>query len=504
MPGGSLLPMRCSSYILRQSNKLAGTRASVAVSSSTSPSMCHSKATCRHIFTIQHRLVSPTANFMVLPGVRDLHLTSVNREIVQFNLSDIGEGIKEVTVKEWFVKPGDTVAQFDNICEVQSDKASVTITSKYDGVVTKLYYEVDDIAQTGDPLVDVDIAGSGAEPEPVATLRDEDEEVDAPKVRNVKVLATPAVRRIAMEYGVSLADIVGSGKEGRVLKEDILAHVASKSPIPPPAHTPPVQPAKPTAAPAAQVAVPPPTPAPVRPAPVFLGQDKTEPASFMVKAMTKSMSEALKIPHFGYKDEVDMSQLVQLRKNLKDACLARGIKLSYMPFIIKACSMGLMHFPILNSSLNTQAETITYKASHNIGLAMDTPMGLLVPNIKGVQQLSVFEIAVELSRLHTLGLSGKLSTQDLSGGTFSLSNIGSIGGTYAKPVILPPEVAIGALGKIYTVPRYSPSGDLRPAQVMNVSWSADHRCIDGATMARFSNMWKDYLENPASMLLDMK
>ena len=131
-----------------------------------------------------------------------------------------------------------------------------------------------------------------------------------------------------------------------------------------------------------------------------------------------------------------------------------------------------------------QAETITYKASHNIGLAMDTPMGLLVPNIKGVQQLSVFEIAVELSRLHTLGLSGKLSTQDLSGGTFSLSNIGSIGGTYAKPVILPPEVAIGALGKIYTVPRYSPSGDLRPAQVMNVSWSADHRCIDGATMAR--------------------
>jgi len=439
---------------------------------------------------------------MVLPGLRDLHLTTVNREIVQFNLSDIGEGIKEVTVKEWFVKPGDTVAQFDNICEVQSDKASVTITSKYDGVVTKLYYEVDDIAQTGDPLVDVEIAGSSGELEPVATIRDEDEEVDAPKIRNVKVLATPAVRRIAMEYGVSLADIEGSGKEGRVLKEDILAHVASKSPVPPPAHTPPVQPTRtPAATPAKPVVAAPP---PVRPAPVFLGQDKTEPASFMVKAMTKSMSEALKIPHFGYKDEVDMSQLVELRKNLKDACLARGIKLSYMPFIIKACSMALMHFPILNSSLNTQAETITYKASHNIGLAMDTPMGLLVPNIKGVQQLSVFDIAVELSRLHTLGLAGKLSTQDLSGGTFSLSNIGSIGGTYAKPVILPPEVAIGALGKIYTVPKYTASGDLRPAQVMNVSWSADHRCIDGATMARFSNMWKDYLESPASMLLDMK
>jgi len=409
-------------------------------------------------------------------------------------------------VKEWFVKVGDKVAQFDNICEVQSDKASVTITSKYDGVVTKLYYEVDDIAQTGDPLVDVEIAGSGADPEPVATTPEEESE--APKVRNVKVLATPAVRRIAMEYGVNLADITGSGKEGRVLKEDILSHTSTKTPVPTPSHTAPVfTPATPAASPTPAPAPAPARPAaplPVRPAPVFLGEDRTEPTSFMIKAMTKSMSEALKIPHFGYKDEIDMSKLVELRKDLKDAALARGIKLSYMPFMVKACSMALLHFPILNSSLNTQAETITYKAGHNIGLAMDTPMGLLVPNIKGVQQLSVFEIAVELSRLHNLGLAGKLSTQDLSGGTFSLSNIGSIGGTYAKPVILPPEVAIGALGKIYTVPRYSPSGDIRPAQVMNVSWSADHRCIDGATMARFSNMWKGYLESPASMLLDMK
>jgi len=491
--------MRFPSYILRQSHHLAATKSS-PLSLASSPSQCQSKSTCRHIFSIQHRLVAPTC--LVGPGLRKLHLSSVRREIVQFNLSDIGEGIKEVTVKEWFVKAGDTVAQFDNICEVQSDKASVTITSKYDGVVTKLYYGVDDIAQTGDPLVDVEIAGSGAEPEPVAIPAEE--EAEAPNVRNVKVLATPAVRRIAMEYGISLTDISGSGKEGRVLKEDILSHVSSKTPVPTPAHTAPVYTPATLAAAPAPTPTKPAVPLPVRPAPVFLGEDRTEPTSFMMKAMTKSMSEALKIPHFGYSDEIDMSQLVELRKNLKDASLARGIKLSYMPFIVKACSMALLHFPILNSSLNTQAETITYKAGHNIGLAMDTPMGLLVPNIKGVQQLSVFEIAVELSRLHNLGLAGKLSTQDLSGGTFSLSNIGSIGGTYAKPVILPPEVAIGALGKIYTVPKYSPSGELRPAQVMNVSWSADHRCIDGATMARFSNMWKEYLESPASMLLDMK
>lgn len=199
-----------------------------------------------------------------------------------------------------------------------------------------------------------------------------------------------------------------------------------------------------------------------------------------------------------------MSQLVRLRAELREACLQRGVKLSYMPFIVKACSLALLQFPILNSSIDPTAETITYKASHNIALAMDTPMGLLVPSIKGVQGLSVLEIAAELGRLQQLGTAGKLSAGDLAGGTFSLSNIGSIGGTYAKPVILPPQVAIGALGKMMTVPRYSAAGELHPAQVINVSWSADHRCIDGATMARFSNLWKSYLESPGSMVLDLK
>jgi len=259
-------------------------------------------------------------------------------------------------------------------------------------------------------------------------------------------------------------------------------------------------------APAPQQAAAPPAPLPLppRPAPVIVGKDRVEKTNVIVKAMTKTMVEALKIPHFGYKDEVDMTQLVKLRSELRAACLERGIKLSYMPFIVKACSLALLHYPILNSTLDAQADTITYKASHNIALAMDTPMGLLVPSIKGVQGLSVFEIALELNRLQQLGVAGKLSTSDLSGGTFSLSNIGSIGGTYAKPVILPPQVAIGALGKMMTVPRYTDSGDLRPAQIMNVSWSADHRCIDGATMARFSNTWKGFLETPASMLLDLK
>merc|ERR1719422_2588109 len=200
MTGGALMPLRVPSYILRQTQHLVACKPSRP--SPSQPSQTSSKPACRHVFSIQHRLSSHAVPCTFMP-LRGFHVSAVRKEIVQFNLSDIGEGIKEVTVKEWFVKVGDKVAQFDNICEVQSDKASVTITSKYDGVVTKLYYGVDDIAQTGDPLVDVDVEGSSASEPQVAEAEEVAPEEHSNK-RNVKVLATPAVRRIAQEYGVNL------------------------------------------------------------------------------------------------------------------------------------------------------------------------------------------------------------------------------------------------------------------------------------------------------------
>uniref|UniRef100_A0A4W6FV97 Dihydrolipoamide acetyltransferase component of pyruvate dehydrogenase complex n=2 Tax=Lates calcarifer TaxID=8187 RepID=A0A4W6FV97_LATCA len=355
--------------------------------------------------------------------------------IVQFKLSDIGEGIMEVTVKEWYVKEGDKVSQFDSICEVQSDKASVTITSRYDGVIRKLYYDVDATALVGKPLVDIETE-SGSE-----VIQEEDvvetpamarEEHTHQEIKGHKTQATPAVRRLAMENNIKLSEVVGTGKDGRILKEDILNFLAKQTgAILPPTPTP-------------AVTKPPPT----TPKPVFTGKDVTEPLKGFHKAMVKTMSAALKIPHFGYCDEVDLSRLVALRAELRSVAEGRGVKLSYMPFFIKAASLGLLHFPILNASVDEGCQNITYKASHNIGLAMDTNQGLLVPNVKNVQLLSVFEIAQELNRLQALGSTGQLGTSDLTGGTFTLSNIGSIGGTYAKPVILPPEVAIGALGKI--------------------------------------------------------
>ena len=431
-------------------------------------------------------------------------------QIVPFHLSDIGEGIKEVTVKEWFVQPGDKVSQFDQICEVQSDKASVTITSRFDGVVKKLHYDIDDIAQTGDPLVDIEVEGESGDAQVNKDNGAQDttevQEKDALDVqeeqelnpKSKKALATPAVRRMASEHGLNITEIQGTGKDGRVLKEDVINFLSSQTPA---------AAKKGAEAPVKKVESSPPPAPPVVKRPIVVAssaQDREEQVKGITKAMVKSMTESLKIPHFGYKDEIDMSSLVQMRAQIKDLAAQRGIKLSYMPVILKACSLALSHYPILNAYFDVSKETITYKADHNIGVAMDTPQGLLVPNIKKIQTLSVLEIAEELNRLQELGIKGKLGESDLKAGTFSLSNIGSIGGTYAKPVIMPPQVAIGALGRIQKLPRFDQDDNVVAAHIMNVSWSADHRIIDGATMARFSNKMKSYMENPTSMILDLR
>ncbi|XP_026861211.2 lipoamide acyltransferase component of branched-chain alpha-keto acid dehydrogenase complex, mitochondrial [Electrophorus electricus] len=440
---------------------------------------------------------------------------AATRPVLQFKLSDIGEGIMEVTVKEWYVKEGDRVSQFDSICEVQSDKASVTITSRYDGIIRKLYYDIDSIALVGSPLVDIETDGAQELPpeeDVMETPAVSQEEHTHQEIKGHKTQATPAVRRLAMENNIKLSEVIGTGKDGRILKEDILNFLASQTgAILPPSPFQEIQPPPPgPAAARAPIAktkekrAPSSMPTPITSRPVFTGKDRTEPLKGFNKAMVKTMTAALKIPHFGYNDEVDLTQLVQLRSELKEVAESRGVKLSYMPFFIKAASLGLLHFPVLNASVDEACQNITYKAAHNIGLAMDTPQGLLVPNVKNVQMLSVFDIAVELNRLQTLGSSGQLGTADLTGGTFTLSNIGSIGGTYAKPMILPPEVAIGALGKMQVLPRFNEKDEVVKAHIMNLSWSADHRIIDGATMSRFSNLWRSYLENPAVMVLDLK
>lgn len=419
----------------------------------------------------------------------------------QFNLADIGEGIAEVSLKEWYVKVGDTVKQFDKICEVQSDKATVTITSRFDGVITKLYYEVEDTALVGKPLVEIssdEVIEEETTPK-TEVIADSLERVDIPKrseFRINKVLATPSVRRLAMENKVNLEEITGSGKDGRILKDDIVYFLDRKNGKEKTQATPPSAPPKQETA---QTYVPSNTSVMKN-----LKTDKVEPIKGIQKAMVKTMTQANTIPHFSYCDEYDMNSLVNMKYQMKELGKERGVKISFLPILIKACSMALNQYPVLNAHVDSNCDNITYRANHNIGIAIDTASGLVVPNIKNCESKSILDIAAEVNRLQGLAQASKLTPSDLTGGTFTLSNIGSIGGTYMKPVILPPEVAIGALGKIQKLPRFDHENNVKVANIMAVSWSADHRVIDGATMARFSNVVKKYTENMNVLAMDLR
>lgn len=451
------------------------------------------------------------------PSLRPLHTSPWLQEIVAFKLSDIGEGIGEVTIKEWYVKVGEKVSQFDSICEVQSDKASVTITSRYDGRITKLYHEVDDLCKVGSPLVDIEVDDESLSSSDDDEVHDQDigssQRASKPAAESVvqeaggaagdKVLTTPAVRRIAMENNIPLSDVKGTGKDGRVLKEDVIRYIellhTSKSPATPAKAAPAPAPkgGKPASAPAVERQ-------PVRATPLRVAEDRVEPVRGIRKAMAKTMAQSLAIPHFGYCDEVDVSRLVTLRPILKPFAERQGVRLSYMPFFIKALSVSLIEYPILNAYVDDNVENMTIKGCHNVGVAMDTPQGLLVPVVKNVESKSILEIAADLNQLLELGNAGRLQQDDLTGATIVLSNIGTVGGTYAHPIITKPMVLIGAIGAIKKQPRFDEEDNLTKAHILQVSWSADHRVIDGATVSRFSNLWKTYLETPALMLIHLK
>jgi 2-oxoisovalerate dehydrogenase E2 component (dihydrolipoyl transacylase) len=212
------------------------------------------------------------------------------------------------------------------------------------------------------------------------------------------------------------------------------------------------------------------------------------------------MHSVFTVPHFSVSEEIEMDNLIDARAQLKASFERDGVKLSFMPFFIKAMSLALEQFPIINSQVNADCSEVTYFEDHNIGLAVDSKIGLVVPNIKGVQNLTLMEVAKRSNQLVDLARQGKLSSSDLKGGTISISNIGVLGGTVATPVINAPESAIVALGKIQRLPRFDENDVVKAVNIMHVSWSGDHRIIDGATMVRFNNLWKSYLENPITML----
>ncbi|MBJ91759.1 MAG: dihydrolipoamide acetyltransferase [Alteromonadaceae bacterium] len=410
-----------------------------------------------------------------------------------FILPDIGEGIVECEIVDWLVSEGDDIVEDQPVCDVMTDKALVQIPAKYSGKVTKLYYAKGEIAKVHSPLFAMTHAGSNAAAEPAqqagAVVQSKPASTScgikqtATAAGNGKALASPAVRRLARELNIDLAKVPGSGDKGRVYKEDVRAFAEGKT-----ADTAPAQATAKAASPV-----------------VASGGRRVEPIKGIKAAMARQMVESVStIPHFTYCEEIDLTELIALRFSLKDQYAKQGIKLTMMPFFIKALSMAIKQFPIMNSQVNSDCNELTYFDDHNIGIAVDSKVGLLVPNIKGCQQKSIIQIAEDLTRLTDQAREGRVSPADLKGGTISISNIGALGGTVATPIINKPEVAIVALGKVQALPRFNARGEVEARQLMQISWSGDHRVIDGGTIARFTNLWKHYLEQPASMLVAMQ
>ncbi|KAF2833058.1 branched-chain alpha-keto acid dehydrogenase E2 component [Ophiobolus disseminans] len=474
------------------------------------------------------------ANLCMQAQRRGFHGSRRLLVVKPYLLADIGEGITECQVIQWFVKPGARVEQFDPICEVQSDKASVEITSRFDGVIKKLYYEPDDMAKVGKPLVDIDIQSeiSAADEALLKDGSDKEAKQDAPQqpksqeqglevgrndtkasigdtplleqasplppnptIEDPKPqrqlgkhasLATPAVRHMVKEHSLKIEDIEGTGKEGRVLKEDVQRHAeAAKQPSSassqPPVFTPTTSLKK--------------------------VEDRVQPLTPVQSGMFKQMTKSLSIPHFLYTDVVDFGSLTSLRKKYNNG-REKTDRVTPLPIIIKAVSLTLQQFPLLNSHLDTTSNPdkpqILVKGSHNIGVAVDSPAGLLVPVIKNVQDHSIASLAQEITRLATLARNGKLSSADLTGATFTVSNIGSIGGTAVAPVIVTPQVGILGIGKARVVPAFDEAGELVKKEECVFSWSADHRVVDGAYVARAAEEVRKCVEGVEGMLIRMR
>ena len=408
-----------------------------------------------------------------------------------FILPDIGEGIVECEVIEWKVKEGDLIEEDQIVVDVSTDKAIVEIPSMYNGRVTKLYYQESDTAEVHKPLFAIKVQGGEQgegqreeQREEQAAGQSSQQKQSEPELQAIaeepaaattdKVLTTPAVRKMAREHNLDLATISGTGKQGRVLKEDVLAHLNQKADK----QAPKVQ--------------------------VNSIQDRREPIKGMRKIMAERMADSMAtIPHFTFIDELDITELMALRADLVKTHGAEDFKITLMPLFIKALSLALNQFPIINSRANSDFTELTYLASHNIGMAVDGKTGLLVPNIKNVQERGLLDVAREVNRLTEAARSGVINPADLAGGSITISNIGAIGGTAAMPIINKPEVAIVALGKIQKLPRFDASNNVVSRNILTVSWSGDHRVIDGGTIARFNKLWKQYLEQPQTMLLAM-
>ncbi len=433
----------------------------------------------------------------------------------EFHLPDLAEGMTEAEVVDWKVKVGDIVTLDQPVVEVMSDKATVEIPSPRAGTISKLNYGPGDMCAVGQVLFVIDEGGSAA-----ALIKDDrtptkDFEVShsaktvvfkavdlstLPKtvvidatVGRGRALATPATRRQARKLGIDIAMVPGTGRNGRVTTDDLesFQRGGAQAEI---AHD--------NFGNEAQTLV---RPATSRP-PIAIASEGTEtrvPFRGMRKRIADNMARSVSTAaHFTYVEEVDTSDLVEVRSRAKARGEERGVKLTYLPFIVKAVVAGLKRHPSLNSSLDESTSEIVVKNYYHIGVATQGPQGLAVTVIRNADKLSIFEIASEISRLAAAVQNGTATREDLTGSTFTISSLGRLGGLMATPIINFPEVGILGVHKMEQRPAVV-NNEIVIRWKMNLAISLDHRLVDGFDGAMFVQDVKGLLEDPTMMFMEM-
>ncbi|MCB0376913.1 MAG: 2-oxo acid dehydrogenase subunit E2 [Bdellovibrionales bacterium] len=418
-------------------------------------------------------------------------------------LPEIGEGVNEGELVSWLVQPGDTVEVDQAIAELMTDKATVEVPSPIAGTVKDLKFSEGDTIEVGATMITVE-EGAGAatktapaKTETKTTTTTTTASAPAPAVASaggmstitpppadVSVLATPSTRRLAREMSVDINQVSGTGLAGRVTRDDVMKYTGGAGAT-----------AAGPAMPVSQPYMPPQN--------FTTGGEERVPLKGIRKKIAENMQMAKRIvPHFTLMDEANVTKLIELRNDLKPAAEKMGVKVTYLPFVMKALIATVREFPKFNGMIDDAAQEIVFKKYFNIGFAADTPNGLLVPVLKNADQKTIYQLSAEIVDLATRARDGKLSLDEMKGACFTITNIGSVGGTYATPIINHPEVAIFGMYKIQERPVIV-NGELDVASFMNFTVTCDHRLIDGAEAARFLSAFIERIEHPGRLMMDM-
>lgn len=454
--------------------------------------------------------VAPAAHKPVAPVT-----TTTSTSTVDIKLPELGEGVTEGELVKWTVNIGDSVKADQTVAEIMTDKATVEVPTPTAGVVKELKFKKGDIIKVESVILTLSgSANTTTQPQahtnghtakPASTTTTAAPNLLAatttsatsagifPPVADSKVLATPATRRLAREMGVDINGLPGSGLAGRVTREDVLSAKGGSASV--------------TKGTAGVGAVSAGTPTMNFPKPAYNStnaalEERVDLVGIRKKiAQNMQMSKAV-IPHFTLMDEVDVTQLVAIRDSVKDFAEKNGTKITYLPIVMKALIATIKEFPMFNASIDDANSQIVYKKYFNIGFAADTPNGLVVPVIKNADQKTILEISKEILDLSKRARDGKLKPDEMKGSTITITNIGSVGGMYATPIINHPEVAILGMYKIQDKPVIK-DGQLAAIKVMNYTITADHRLIDGAVAANFLKSFFAKIQNPGVLMMGL-